>query len=657
MLADISLPAGGSPVAGSEIATSDIAGLGPAAARFYGPAPGTDILYVRCPSDVSLGVQRVEASEDPRLDVLELVRNVRLFGATGDGTTDDTAAVQAAINAGGAVYFPMGTYKLTDVLTVATADLLIFGPGTLQQTTNLKAIFLVTADNVTIDGLKLVGTATGDTSALPGSYGSAAIFKQVNRGGVRNTKQTNCSGVASAGGASVWLTGSTDVTVEGNTISGAKIAVNTDAFYGVSWENTVRGNRFTGCARGYVGDLTGANGANSYGDIVHGNRIDGGSGNGIEFDDCQNGFTCTDNVVRDGTNGIAVVKRCRDFTVKGNRVRGASAAGIVLDHDIGGYFIQDGAVQGNRVRGCQDGLQLRSCIRLEVLGNEFTLNTRDGVLVPDGYIPRHVKFHGNSVDQNANYGMDLADIIDWSLVGNSIYANGTAAANTYSGVRITRSSQDPKRIKIVANDFFASDAGYTETQKYAVEYTAAVVAQIKLALNEFGTQGTAAVSDAWGGIERYFNGGDSGAKRSVSSRRTAGNFAPASVSWADLTSAMDLVLAAQAGDQILVALNGFWGNDAVFGYLDVASIVSGSPVNYGSSGSGTQAADGLPGWVGPAAVYSPVGGSTLFTVAAGDLSGGQVTLRLRVKCSAAVAKTLFAQTADPLVFSAVNLGP
>jgi hypothetical protein len=45
------------------------------------------------------------------------VFNVRQFGATGDGTTDDYAAVMAAINAchaagGGTVYFPIGHYRI-----------------------------------------------------------------------------------------------------------------------------------------------------------------------------------------------------------------------------------------------------------------------------------------------------------------------------------------------------------------------------------------------------------------------------------------------------------------------------------------------------------------------------------------------------------------
>ena len=41
--------------------------------------------------------------------------NVKDYGATGDGTTDDTTSIQAAINAvtsGGVVYFPSGTYRI-----------------------------------------------------------------------------------------------------------------------------------------------------------------------------------------------------------------------------------------------------------------------------------------------------------------------------------------------------------------------------------------------------------------------------------------------------------------------------------------------------------------------------------------------------------------
>jgi Pectate lyase superfamily protein len=42
--------------------------------------------------------------------------SVKDFGAVGNGVTDDTAAIQAAINASSNVYFPAGTYKVTSEL-------------------------------------------------------------------------------------------------------------------------------------------------------------------------------------------------------------------------------------------------------------------------------------------------------------------------------------------------------------------------------------------------------------------------------------------------------------------------------------------------------------------------------------------------------------
>ena len=51
-----------------------------------------------------------------------LMLNVKDYGATGNGTNDDAAAIQATINllpaTGGTVYLPAGNYKLTASLTV-----------------------------------------------------------------------------------------------------------------------------------------------------------------------------------------------------------------------------------------------------------------------------------------------------------------------------------------------------------------------------------------------------------------------------------------------------------------------------------------------------------------------------------------------------------
>lgn len=55
--------------------------------------------------------------------------NVLDYGAAGDGTTDDTSAIQSALNTGKTVYFPDGTYKITSPLTVSSATRKIYGNG------------------------------------------------------------------------------------------------------------------------------------------------------------------------------------------------------------------------------------------------------------------------------------------------------------------------------------------------------------------------------------------------------------------------------------------------------------------------------------------------------------------------------------------------
>jgi len=66
-------------------------------------------------------------------DKLADVISVTDFGAVGDGVTDDSAAIQAAINTGKVVYIPDGTYAFATGLT--NPDLVpIYGPGKLKFT-------------------------------------------------------------------------------------------------------------------------------------------------------------------------------------------------------------------------------------------------------------------------------------------------------------------------------------------------------------------------------------------------------------------------------------------------------------------------------------------------------------------------------------------
>ena len=98
---------------------------------------------------------------------LDDVLNVKNFGAVGDGIADDTAAIQAALNAGSGkvVYVPCGTYNISSTLQVlanttlysdSNCGIINVLPTGILSTMNEG--ILIAGDNVVIDGIRLNGT-------------------------------------------------------------------------------------------------------------------------------------------------------------------------------------------------------------------------------------------------------------------------------------------------------------------------------------------------------------------------------------------------------------------------------------------------------------------------------------------------------------------
>lgn len=71
--------------------------------------------------------------------------NVRTYGAVGDGVADDTLAVQAALNAGGEVCFPAGTYSLAGVSapTTVTRVFGLTGATLAQRTLDQRTVSVI----------------------------------------------------------------------------------------------------------------------------------------------------------------------------------------------------------------------------------------------------------------------------------------------------------------------------------------------------------------------------------------------------------------------------------------------------------------------------------------------------------------------------------
>jgi len=112
--------------------------------------------------------------------------NVVDFGAKGDGATDDTAAIQAAIDAapsGATIFFPPTSsgkfYKITATLNVTTPNLRFASAGRayatqIKCTTAGVTMFSVKTNGFVVDGLTIVGN--GATNGVGATVNAFELF-------------------------------------------------------------------------------------------------------------------------------------------------------------------------------------------------------------------------------------------------------------------------------------------------------------------------------------------------------------------------------------------------------------------------------------------------------------------------------------------------
>jgi len=120
--------------------------------------------------------------------------NVKNYGAEGDGSTDDTTAINAARTAaqtaGGNLYFPVGTYLVsTDAaLTLTSGNVNLIGDGSstiikAADSADLATLIASTGGQLTIRDMVLDGNRAGGGTSSTTSYvlfSSTARFKAVN---------------------------------------------------------------------------------------------------------------------------------------------------------------------------------------------------------------------------------------------------------------------------------------------------------------------------------------------------------------------------------------------------------------------------------------------------------------------------------------------
>jgi hypothetical protein len=122
--------------------------------------------------------------------------SVKDFGAIGDGTTDDTLAIQAAINAASRIYFPEGNYKITDQsggygLLINASNKQLVGAGlevaNLVYTSSAinRPAIKVTASDVHFESLRIDGTANATKAAQTRANCHGIDFLNVSECSVR----------------------------------------------------------------------------------------------------------------------------------------------------------------------------------------------------------------------------------------------------------------------------------------------------------------------------------------------------------------------------------------------------------------------------------------------------------------------------------------
>lgn len=322
------------------------------ALTFVNPIPaGTTEVNIKIGSTISIGTPGSAtvtdlsvASPSKLFNRINDIIDVKDFGATGNGTTDDTAAIQAAINAGGVgsyIYFPPGTYLVSATVT-GKANQVLFGAGATSTVIQRSGNF-------------------GHTF----SWGSSAGAVQI-RGLWFNHSQWYTQGATSlpnlaTSGAHIYMSGAQQALIENCFFWRMPYGIELDA----STLTTIRNNWFqgvwdpanAGCQEGIACIWLNNQVGNCEIIKIEGNYINGAksAARNITYTATDGSKTVSRNQNIGAQFGILVLG-CEDFLVENNFIGAQYTAGIYtnfnaasanLDWRIVGNFFDDGPSVSN----------------------------------------------------------------------------------------------------------------------------------------------------------------------------------------------------------------------------------------------------------------------------------------------------------------------
>ncbi len=355
----------------------------------------------------------------------DLVYNVRDYGATGDGTTDDTTAINnalAAAGAGSVVWFPRPAayYRITAALTVPTG-VSPMGPGTaceIRQMTNLKPVFdLFNASNCVVSGFTLT-LGPGPSATMGGTF----------RG---DTEYAYCAGVWSNGHRNLIENLRIKDFSMGVYLNGSNGTVNADGTQRVG--NTIRNLEISGANHGILW-LT-QTGLKVHGIYYH-DGVD--SSAGVNPIHCIYGTGTTSLTSNDITVSDCVTVNCptgNAYQVK--YVNGLTATNLLADTCLGlfnGIDIFDAALSNMASRNDQTIGGAAYSFWIQTVANynqRLTISNITIQMAGDGQ-PMFVAAHKtrlSNIQLVSNHTTGTTTWYDLKLLGTDITADGVTIHN------------------------------------------------------------------------------------------------------------------------------------------------------------------------------------------------------------------------------------
>lgn len=327
-------------------------------------------------------------------------KNVKDFGAAGDGVTNDTSAFAAALAAGGDIFVPPGTY-LASQFTISAAGQRLIGIGDksiIRSTDATKDLVVVSAADVEITGLRFEGAATAATNS------KFAIFTASGNAAPR-LKVINCK-----------FTGADST--KGFT-NGIKFDTNAD--YGVV--QNCYFERLWGNASGYgYGVLCGA----AYGVLVTGCTGIGASGRGRHFVYLSAGATRCKAI---GNYAVGFDYDC--IPVYSSDAQPACDQNIIafntLSGSVAAAVVTSGAIQ-----------LFQNVTNTLVMGNIIYGSGGNGIMVDatSSTKCKNNRIIGNTVVNSGFIGIDVKAMQGGEVCNNDIRESSQSAAGTYSNLRL-----------------------------------------------------------------------------------------------------------------------------------------------------------------------------------------------------------------------------